>query len=214
MTTSLSLDAAAASAFVRTITDGGIVLFPADTVYGLAVDPGSDSAVRRLYELKGRPATRPAAVMFFDLESALAVVEPATKTRQALTRLLPGPITVLLPNPRELFPLACGPDLDRLGLRVPALGGPLAPLIGVATPIVQSSANVTGAPDARRLAEIDAELRAGVDLELDAGTLPGTPSTVLDLSAFETTGRFTILREGAVAGASIESLLLSRGVTG
>jgi len=94
------------------VAAGGLVVFPADTVYGLGCDPCSESAVRRLYELKGRPPERPAAVMFFALEAALrALPELGPRTRAALSSLLPGPLTLLLPNPAHRYPLACSPAL-------------------------------------------------------------------------------------------------------
>ena len=122
--------------------------------------------------------------MFFDLELALAALpELGERTRAALGRLLPGAVTLVLPNPARRYPLACGPVPERLGLRVPALHGPLAPLAAAKWPVLQSSANPSGGADARRLEDVDARIRAGVDLQLDGGELPGTPSTVVDLGA-------------------------------
>jgi L-threonylcarbamoyladenylate synthase len=109
-------------------------------------------------------------------------------------------VTVLLPNPRRRFPLACGEDPDTLGLRVPA-GTSLA---GVSWPVLQSSANAAGAPDARRLAEVPESIRAAADLVIDAGELPGTPSTVVDLRRYESTGEWGVVREGAVDRAAIQ----------
>jgi L-threonylcarbamoyladenylate synthase len=185
--------------FERCISVGGVALFPADTVYGLATEPDSREGVDRLYRLKGRAPDKPAAVMFFDLELALAALsELGPRTREAVERLLPGALTLLLPNPARRYPLACGPEPERLGLRVPLLEGELAPLARVRWPVLQSSANRSGRPDARRLADVDEELRAGVDLILDGGELPGTPSTVVDLSAYESDGSWDLLREGAI----------------
>ena len=185
--------------FQRCISVGGVAIFPVDTVYGLATEPDSREGVDRLYRLKGREPDKPAAVMFFQLESALAALpELGDRTRAALERLLPGALTVVLPNPARRYPLACGPEPERLGLRVPSLEGGLAPLAAMAWPVLQSSANRSGDPDARRVEEIDARVREGVDLVLDAGELPGTPSTVVDLSSYEESGDWSLLREGAV----------------
>ena len=110
----------AGARLTRTVAAGGVAVFPADTVYGLACDPGSAEAVARLYALKGRPPDKPAAVMFFDRAAALAALpELPPRTRAAAERLLPGGVTLLLPNPRGRWPLACGPDPATLGLRVP-----------------------------------------------------------------------------------------------
>ena len=190
------------------VESGGIALFPADTVYGLAVAPESETAVRRLYELKGRPPERPAAVMFFGLEDALAALpELGARTHAALERLLPGPVTLVLPNPRRRFPLACGPRPERLGIRVPDLAGRLEPPDAAGLQLLQSSANLSGGADPRRLAEVDAVVRAGVDLELDGGELPGTPSTVVDLGSYEEDGTFEVLREGALPANRIAAQL-------
>ena len=185
--------------FERCISVGGVAIFPADTVYGLATEPDSREGVERLYRLKGRAPDKPAAVMFFQLDAALAALaELGERTRAALERLLPGALTVVLPNPARRYPLACGPEPERLGLRVPRLEGALAPLAAMGWPVLQSSANRSGGPDARRVDDIDARVREGADLVLDAGELPGTPSTVVDLSSYEETGDWTVLREGAV----------------
>jgi L-threonylcarbamoyladenylate synthase len=185
--------------FERCISVGGVAIFPADTVYGLATEPESREGVDRLYRLKGRAPDKPSAVMFFQLEAALAALpELGERTRAAIERLLPGALTLVLPNPARRYPLASGPEPERLGLRVPRLEGELAPLAAAGRPVLQSSANRAGGPDARRVEDVDAAVRAGVDLVLDAGELPGTPSTVLDLSAYEEDGSWSVIRAGAI----------------
>jgi L-threonylcarbamoyladenylate synthase len=191
-------------AFERCISEGGVALFPADTVYGLATDPGSRAGVERLYRIKGRPQDRPAAVMFFRLDAALAALpELGPRTREALERLLPGPVTLLLPNPEGRFPLACGPAPQRLGVRVPETGA----LAAVRRPVLQSSANPSGGADARRLGDVDERIRREVDLALEGGELPGTPSTVIDLTSYESSGGHAVTREGAFPAAEIERRL-------
>ena len=192
------------SAFERCIAAGGVAIFPADTVYGLACDPASAAAVARLYELKGRPADKPAAVMFFSLERALAALpELEPRSRAAVTALLPGAVTLLLPNPLARYPLACGPDPWTLGVRVPAPG----PLAGAAVAVLQSSANVSGGSDPRTLEEVDPALRDGADVVVDGGPLPGTPSTVVDLRGWERDGAWSVLREGALAREAVAAAL-------
>jgi L-threonylcarbamoyladenylate synthase len=191
------------SAFEECVSRGGVALFPADTVYGLATGAESEPGVRRLYEIKGRPPDRPAAVMFFRLDDALAALpEVGSRTRGALERLLPGPVTLLLPNPERRFPLACGPAPERLGLRVPDVPA----LADVRVPVLQSSANPSGGADARRLDDVDPRIREQVDLELDGGELPGTPSTVVDLTRFEETGEYEIVRQGALPPDALRRL--------
>ncbi len=197
-----------AATFGRCIAVGGVAVFPADTVYGLACDPNLDDAVERLYRLKGRRPDKPAAVMFFQRDLALAALpELGAATREAVDRLLPGPFTVLLGNPQRRFPLACGPDPDTLGLRVPALPPAAAALEAVTWPVLQSSANRAGGPDARRLDEVPEPIRAAADLVLDGGELPGTPSTVVDLRPYEHGRDWRIVREGAVTRAEVRRRL-------
>lgn len=204
----MTLTAQDARAFERCMAVGGLAVFPADTVYGVACDPDAREVVQRLYLLKRRAADKPAAVLFFALDLALeALPELCPRTRAALEALLPGGLTLLLPNPAGRWPLACGPDPSTVGLRVPALPPPLAALHAVRRPVMQSSANTSGGPEARRLADVPAPLRDAADLVLDGGELPGTPSTVLDLRAFESEGTWSVVREGAVATEALATAL-------
>jgi L-threonylcarbamoyladenylate synthase len=197
-----------AETFERCMAVGGVAVFGADTVYGLACEPDTEEAVARLYAIKGRRPDKPAAVLFFSLDLALAALpELGPRTVAALEGLMPGAITALLPNPARRFPLACGPDPETLGLRVPALGPATAALSAVRWPILQSSANPSGGADARRLEDVPEAIRASADLLLDAGELDGTASTVIDLRRFEHDGSWEILREGAVARGCIVAAL-------
>jgi L-threonylcarbamoyladenylate synthase len=193
------------------IAGDGVALIPTDTVYGLACNPESEPALRRVYELKQRTPAKPAAVMFFALEPALALLdEQGPRTRAALAALLPGPVTLLLANPQRRFPLACDPANAHsalLGLRVPLLCGALAPLADVSVPVAQSSANLSGGADPRRIADVPLVLRHGVDLLLDGGELPGSASTVVDLSDYEHDGSWRIVREGPLDREDIAAAL-------
>src|SRR5207302_2224523 len=112
----VSLTGADVRALGDCVASGGVAVFPTDTVYGLCCDPDSEAAVARLYELKGRPRERAAAVMFFTLDAALeALGEVAEAQRAAAAQLLPGPVTVLLENPRGRWAAACGGDPSTLG---------------------------------------------------------------------------------------------------
>lgn len=193
-----------AEAFERCMTVGGVAVFAADTVYGLACDVHNRVAVERLYRLKRRRLDKPSAVMFFDTELALAALpELGPRTRAALQRLLPGPVTVLLSNPERRFPLACGGDPGTFGLRVPVV----ASLEGVAWPVLQSSANLAGGSDARRLDEVPEPIRRAADLVLDGGDLPGTSSTVVDLRGYEAEGSWSIVRAGGLPEPEVAAAL-------
>jgi L-threonylcarbamoyladenylate synthase len=184
-------------AFERVIGDGGVVVFPTDTVYGVGCAANDEAAIERVYGLKGRAAERPSALMWFSLEPALdAVAHVGTRTRDAVARLLPGPVLAVVP----------GAEGGTLGVRVPRLDGPLAPLAAARVTVLQTSANLTGGPDPRRIADVPEAIRAGADLVLDGGELPGLPSTVIDLTAYEA-GEWSLLREGALDQAAIAELL-------
>jgi L-threonylcarbamoyladenylate synthase len=193
--------------FERCIGRGGVAVFPADTVYGLACNPGSTGSVERMYALKGRPANQPSAVMFFQLDRALAAFsEIGSNTLGILGKLLPGAVTVVLPNPDGRYALAGGTGV---GLRVPLLEGDAALLAEARVAVLQTSANPSGRPPANRLEDVDEAIREGVDLVLDGGELSGTPSTVVDLTRYEQDGSWEVLREGAVNRSSLAELLSS-----
>lgn len=178
----------------RCVRVGGVVLFPADTVYGLGCDPSNPDAIDRIHALKGRPEGKPSAVMFFSpLAMRELVATLGSRTRDALAALLPGPVTVVVHNPERRYPLACGSDPERLGVRL--IEGPLA---GAGCALFQTSANRSGVPDASAPDEIDRGIAAGADLMITAGELTGTPSTVVDVSGLESGGRWSVLREGAM----------------
>ncbi len=206
---SLGLDDAAR--LEECLAGDGVALIPTDTVYGLACNPESKTALQRIYELKGRPALKPSAVMFFSREPALeSLSELGPRTRAALGALLPGPVTLLLENSSRQFALACEPGANGaglLGLRVPLFEGPLAALAGVGLPAAQSSANLSGGADPRDLQSVPVALREGVDLVLDGGGLPGVASTVIDLSEYEQSGRWRIVREGPLDAAFLQTAL-------
>ena len=177
----------------RCIAAGGVAVFPSDTVYGLACDPESAAAVERMYALKGRPPGKPSAVMFFDAGLAVAALpELGERTRALMARLLPGGVTLVLPNPRGRFPLAGG---EALGLRVPDV-----PLLRGARPrrSCRAPPTLAGGPDARRIEEVPAAIREGADLVSTPASCPATPSTVIDLRALRGAGEWAIVRAGAV----------------
>jgi L-threonylcarbamoyladenylate synthase len=197
-----------AATFERCMAVGGVAVFPADTVYGLACDPATDDAVERLYAMKGRPLAKASAVMLFSVELAFAALpELGERERAAMEALMPGGVTFLLHNPARRFPLACGEDPTTLGLRVPALPPAASALRAVRWPILQSSANLAGEPEAQRLRDVDERLRAAADLVLDGGQLAGTASTVIDLRAFADGGAWAIVRHGMVADDVVAAAL-------
>ncbi len=199
-------DDADPAALERCLATGGVAVVPTDTVYGLACDPRRPAAIRRMHAIKGRADARPAAVMFFTLAAAGALIEAlGPRTRAAARATLPGPVTLLVPDPEARWALAGGSGT--VGLRVPDLPERLGGLRGLTRPLLQTSANPTGGRDPARLAELDPELVAQVDLVLDGGSLPGLASSVVDLRNYEASGRWTLVRAGAVPGSRLAAAL-------
>jgi L-threonylcarbamoyladenylate synthase len=190
-------------ALERTIAAGGVALFPADGLYGLACDPLDALAIDRIHGIKGRDDGKPSAVMYLSPLAMRELVEGlGPRTRAAIGALLPGPVTLVVANPEERFPLACREDRTRLGVRL--IGGPLA---GATCPLFQTSANLSGEPAPGSFADVPPEIAAAVDLAIDGGALTGLPSTVVDLTSFEETGEWAILRIGAFPEAEVARTL-------
>ena len=178
-------------------------MLPTDTVYGLCGDPHRETAAREIYRLKQRPAEKPLALLAKDVDTLLELVPELPRAPLAL---LPGPYTLVLPNPEQRFRWLTGSAPETIGVRVPELAGPGAEVLAAVGAVVATSANLHGGPEARTLEDVPAEIRNAAAL-VDGGELPGTPSTVLDLTRAEP----RILREGAVPGA--EALERFRQVT-
>ena len=174
---------------------GKPVVLPFDTVYGLATEPYHDQSTRRLYRLKGRAETQPTALVASELDYLFECLPELRGRVGSLARLLlPGPVTLVVPNPARRFRWLTGTNHEAIGIRVPELEGPGADVLSRVGAVVATSANHPGAPDPRRLDEVPDELRAGAKAVVDGGELPGTPSTVIDLTGPEP----QILRQGAL----------------
>jgi L-threonylcarbamoyladenylate synthase len=177
------------------VWDGGVAIFPADTLYGLACDPLSEAGVERIHQIKGRDEGKSSAVMYFSplaMRELLAGLGP--RSREAVGALLPGPVTMIVANPERRYPLACREDPERLGVRL--IEGPLA---GMPLPVFQTSANPSGYAAPAAFEELDSELCAAADLAIDGGALGGSPSTVVDVAGIDPGGSWRILREGAMS---------------
>ena len=182
---------------VEAIRAGEPVILPTDTVYGLCASPHTYDAAIRLYALKGREGTHPTALLASDVDVLLECVPELRGRAATLARaLLPGPFTLVLPNPAGRFQWLTGTTPKALGVRVAELPDDSASVLARVGAVVATSANRPGGPDPRRLDQVPAEIRAGAGAELDGGELSGVPSTVLDLTGPEA----KVLREGAVPG--------------
>jgi L-threonylcarbamoyladenylate synthase len=174
---------------VEAIRAGRPVILPTDTVYGLAADAFREDAVRALYRLKGRGENQPTALL---AASAEVVYEEVPELEGRV--LLRGGYTLILPNPARRLPWLTGDRADTIGVRIPELTGGARAVLDEVGAVAATSANLPGEPDPRRLEDVPEALRIGAAATLDGGELPGTPSTVLDLTGPDP----VVIREGAV----------------
>lgn len=185
---------------VKALRAGESVVLPTDTVYGLCCVLKAD-AVMRMYALKGRLPDQPTAVLFENVKDALTAAPELDA--DVASALLPGPFTLIVPNPERRFRFVTGARPDTLGVRVPALTGAAALVLRRAGPLVATSANLAGSRDPRRIGDVPWEIQEGCGAVLDAGELPGVASTIVDLSGPEP----VVLREGAVAAETALALV-------
>lgn len=182
---------------VAAIRGGGVAVIPTDTVYGLVCTPYRGEPVQRLSELKRRETGQPFALVAVSVDGLLQCVPELQGWAAVVVRaLLPGPYTLVLPNPARRFPWLTGSRPSTIGVRVPELGGPGREVLEQVAAVAATSANLHGSTDPRRPADIPAEILAEAVL-VDGGELPGVPSTVVDFTGPEP----RVLRDGAVPAA-------------
>ena len=219
-----TLDLSAALELPLRLALARLFCFPTDTVYGVggALSPASVTAI---VAAKGREPGKPLQVVFPNRELLLATVPLGRRLADACLRLLPGPVTLVVPYPSGF---TCPPPgevaheekrglgrprkvaVQTLGLRVPRWPAPAHLLETLSFPLVASSANPSGRPAPATLAAVDSHLLEACDLALDGGPAGGLASTVVDLSRYEETGRWRLLRDGAWAAEEVEERLRRR----
>ena len=173
---------------------GGVAIVPTDTVYGLAAALHSPDGVAALYALKGRPRSQPCQVLLYTsalLDEAVAPLDE--RTISAVRALVPGPVTCLIPDPDGRYAQAAGTSHGAVGIRAPMMDPPLA----LDIPLVATSANEPGGPDAASIGDIPGAIREVAAAVLDRGALRHTPSTVVDLRELGDGGPARLARRGA-----------------
>jgi L-threonylcarbamoyladenylate synthase len=174
---------------VAALERGELVVFPTDTVYGLACRPDLEEAVRALSALKKRAAEQPIALVAGGVD---ALQELVPELDSAV--IVRGPFTLVLANPARRLPWLTGQRPDTIGVRLPEVGGDAEALLNAVGVVAATSANLHGGADPGRVEDVPAEILGAVAAVLDGGALPGAPSTVVDLTGPEP----RVLREGAV----------------
>jgi L-threonylcarbamoyladenylate synthase len=181
---------------IEALRDGGLAIVPTDTVYGLAGRGDSEEVARALYAAKGRQADEPTALLFASVEALVdRLPELSSATIGVVRALLPGAVTLVVPNPARRFAWLSRRRPDALGVRVPDVEGPGRSVLDALGVLVATSANLPGGPDPCRVGDVPPELLDAVAAVVDGGVLPGLPSTVIDATGDE----LEVLREGAVA---------------
>lgn len=197
-------------AAVEAIRSGKPVVLPTDTVYGLCTTPYRSEPVLRLARLKGRDEQQPTALVAESIEFLFECVpELRGRSGEIIRALLPGPYTLVGPNPARRFRWLTGARPETIGVRVPELSGPGAEVLARVGAVAATSANLHGGGEARRLEDVPEEIRAACAALVDGGELPGTPSTVLDFTGADP----VVLREGAAPAAEALDLVLAKSGT-
>ena len=186
---------------VRAIRDGGAVVYPTETVYGLGADATDPAAIERVFAIKGRDRSKPLSLGVDSIDAARAFADLSERAEAFAREFLPGPVTVLASR-TDRVPDALTGGEPRVGIRVPDHGTARA-LARRAGPITATSANLSGAGSATRIDEIDPAVREAAGAVIDGGGLDGVASTVVDPERGE------IVRRGAAADA-IEAWLQER----
>jgi L-threonylcarbamoyladenylate synthase len=182
------------AAAVGAIRGGKAVLLPTDGVYGLCASAFREAPARRLYEVKGRGGAQPTAMIASSVDMLLECVPEFRGRGSVIVRaVLPGPYTLVLPNPAARYPWLTGTSPATIGVRVAELPREAQYVLDAVGAIAATSANDPGEPPAAALDEVPEHIRAGCGAELDGGRLSGTPSTVIDFTGSEP----RVLREGA-----------------
>ena len=183
---------------VAALRSGRPVVLPTDTVYGLCATPYSEEPVLRAYRLKGRDPLQPSALLASDVDMLFECLpELRSRIGPVLRALLPGPFTLVVPNPARRYRWLTGARADTIGIRVPQLPEPADAVLSRAGSVMATSANLPGGPDPARLEDVPDKILEGCAAAIDAGELPGVPSTVIDLTGDDP----VVLREGAVSAA-------------
>jgi L-threonylcarbamoyladenylate synthase len=182
---------------------GALAILPTDTVYGIGCAAADRAACARLYACKSRPADQPTALVLGSVAGLLAALPEIDEgAAQRFGRVLPGAVTLVVPNPAGRFAHLCGTTPDRIGVRVPVLPADVAALADAVGGVALTSANLRGERPPARLADVPQELRRLCAVEIDDGELGGTPSSVIDVTGAEP----VVLRRGPDADSLVALL--------
>ena len=169
----------------KLIQEGGVIVCPTDTVYGLIADATNKKAIKRIFRIKKRPKTKPIPVFVKDLAQAKKIAEINKKQEEFLKKAWPGKVTAIL-KPKKKFPRGIGKPKEEIGLRVPGYRLINILLKKINQPLAETSANISGRPPSVKIKEVLKQFKTcqyQPDLIINAGNLPKSkPSKVIDLT--------------------------------
>ncbi|MFC1932350.1 L-threonylcarbamoyladenylate synthase [Chloroflexota bacterium] len=186
---------------ISILRQGGIVAFPTDTVYGLGASASIPQAIERVYEVKERPRNMALPLLLADVSQITEFAESVPPIAWLLIyNLLPGALTLVLPKSNSVSDIITAGGTT-IAVRIPAHPVPVALAKGLGTPIIGTSANLSGRPSPLTADEVYSQLGDKIDLIIDGGRCPGDKeSTVIDVTGENP----VVLREGAISREEIE----------
>lgn len=186
------------------ITQGGVIVYPTDTIYGIGVNAFDDEAIKRVFALKQRDLAKPLLVIVHNLDMVKLLVSTIpVVAHRLIERFWPGPLTILFPAVEHISnKLAAG--TGKIGIRIPDNRLCLELVSFCGKPITSTSANVSGGANPMSVQQVADSICSNVDVIIDGGMLKSSvPSTVVDV----TTGDVVIVREGVISSEEIENAL-------
>lgn len=178
-------------ALVQILTQGGVIAYPTDTLYGFGCDIFSKTGIGRIWRLKGRGARKPVSMVCADLNQVREYAVIDEYASRLMKQILPGPFTIVLPAMPKAPPSVCS-EKGKVGVRVPKCQIALDLAAGLGHPITSTSVNKSDQPALVKPTEI-AEVFPELDAIIDAGELSGLGSTVINVIGEEV----NVIREGA-----------------
>jgi L-threonylcarbamoyladenylate synthase len=184
------------------IKNGGVVVFPTDTIYGIGCDPRNDSAVERIFKIKGRDEKKPLPVLAYSMQDAEKIVSLGRAGRMLAEKYWPGALTIVAPLADKKMSRGVTAGCSNLAVRVPA-NSCILPLLQECRYLVGTSANISGGKPSKSAQEVLGSGLDGFDALLDGGPVGGVESTIVDMAGAEP----RILREGAIKSGEVLRLI-------
>ena len=185
------------------IRNGGIVVFPTETVYGIGANALNENAIKKLYDIKKRPLNKPISLLVNSIDMIEQVTKDITKLEYALIKtFFPGPLTIILKK-KDIVPDIVTANQDTVGIRMPANESALKLIGYVGSPIATPSANISGKPSGTNLKDIMEDFDGKVDCFIDDGPSKiGLASTIVQV----VDGIPHILRQGSISEKQIKEV--------